>query len=93
MDYQNKQSKIPNYTCFCERKYKEGEDPIYKMKPQLKKVKEKINYRKYPSPEKIIDFNFKAGGDVAMGDKEKKPPKSGKIKMKTYGEMDAWTKL
>lgn len=93
MDYENKPNKVGDYTCYCNRRFKDGEDPIYKQFKHLKKVKEKTNYRKYPTPEKIIDFNFKHGGKVAKGDKEKKPPKSGKIKMKSYAQLDSWTKL
>tara|TARA_R110000851_G_scaffold50338_2_gene120278 strand:- start:8452 stop:8751 length:300 start_codon:yes stop_codon:yes gene_type:complete len=83
-------------TCFCKRKFKDGEDPIYNMKKIGKKLKQKKdgkNYRKYPAPAKIIDFDFKPGQKVKMGAKEKKPPTSGKIKMKTYGNMDWQTKL
>ena len=83
-------------TCFCKRKFKDGEDPIYNMKKigkKLKQKKEGANYRKYPAPAKIIDFDFKAGEKVKMGAKEKKPPTSGKIKMKTYGNMDWNTRL
>lgn len=93
MDYENKQHKLMDYTCFCNRRFMDGEDPIYKQFKHLKKVKEKQNYRKYPKESKILDLNFKFGKKVAKGDKERKPPKSGKIKMKTYGELDAWTKL
>ena len=83
-------------TCFCKRKFKDGQDPIYNMKKIGKKLKQKKdgqNYRKYPAPAKIIDFDFKPGQKVKMGAKEKKPPSSGKIKMKTYGNMDWNTRL
>ena len=93
MDYQNKRDKMADWTCYCNRRFKDGEDPIFKTHKNLKKVKESQNYRKYPKPEKIIDFNFKAGSKVAMMDKEKKPAKAGKIKMKTYGHLDSWTSL
>tara|TARA_R110002167_G_scaffold25338_6_gene88081 strand:+ start:393 stop:677 length:285 start_codon:yes stop_codon:yes gene_type:complete len=94
MDYQNKRDKMVDWTCYCNRQFKEGEDPIYKSFKNLKKLKDDKNYRKYPKQEKIIDFNFKFGGKVAKMDKEKKPPKlTGKMKMKTYGHMDSWTKL
>ncbi len=93
MDYENKKEKLPAYTCFCNRKFKEGEDPIYKQFKTLKDIKQKNNYRKYPKTEKIIDFKFKQGKKVSMMDKEKKPPTSGKLKMKTYGNMDWTTRL
>tara|TARA_R110000764_G_scaffold211161_2_gene297238 strand:- start:1740 stop:2021 length:282 start_codon:yes stop_codon:yes gene_type:complete len=93
MDYENKSHKLPKHTCFCNRQFKDGQDPIYTQFKNLKKVKEKINHRKYPNQHKIIDFGFKFGKKVAMGDKEKKPPKHGKIKMKSYAELDSWTKL
>ena len=99
MDYKpKKEHRLDrgNSTCFCNRKFKDGEDPIYNMKKigkKLKAKKEGQNYRKYPNPAKIIDFKFKAGQKVEMGEKEKKPPKSGKIKMKTYGNMDWNTRL
>tara|TARA_R110000822_G_scaffold104407_3_gene231352 strand:- start:1057 stop:1305 length:249 start_codon:yes stop_codon:yes gene_type:complete len=67
----------------CEN-YKDGGDYIFKKFTKLEKIKKGKNYKSYPNPEKIIDFNFKAGGKVETMDKEKKPPKSGKIKMKTY---------
>ena len=91
-DYERIPTKLPAYTCLCERKFKEGEDPIFRQFKVLKELKEKKNYRKYPAPEKIIDFNFEAGKDIAVMDKEKKPPKSGKIKMKHYGG-EGWTKF
>jgi len=93
MDYQNKRDKMMDWTCYCNRRFKDGEDPIFKSFKSLKKIKQGLNYRKYQDPKKIIDFSFKYGKKVAMGDKEKKPPKAGKIKMKTYGHMDSWTKL
>tara|TARA_R110002072_G_scaffold253987_1_gene412873 strand:+ start:13081 stop:13356 length:276 start_codon:yes stop_codon:yes gene_type:complete len=81
------------HTCFCNRRFKNNEDPIFKKVKALKKIKEKQTHRKYPKPDKILDFNFKPGSKVAVMDKEKKPPKSGKLKMKTYGKMDTWTNL
>ena len=91
MNYVSKRKN--EWTCYCNRKFRNNEDPILKTIPKLKKVKEKLNHRKYPNPNKIIDFNFKSGSKVATMDKDKKPPKSGKIKMKTYGKMDTWTNL
>ena len=93
MDYENKTHKVAEYTCFCNRQFKEGKDPIFTQFKHLKVLKEKANYRKYPKAEKIIDFKFKHGNPVAKGDKEKKPPKSGKIKMKSYAQLDSWTRL
>ena len=74
-------------------KFKEGSDPLYHMSPKLKKVKDKENYRSYPKTEDIIDFDFKPGGEVKTMKKEKKPPKHGKIKMKTYGHSDWRTRV
>tara|TARA_R110000803_G_scaffold77315_2_gene142155 strand:+ start:1417 stop:1698 length:282 start_codon:yes stop_codon:yes gene_type:complete len=93
MDYQNKRDKMKDWTCYCDRRFKDGEDPIFKLIKKLGKIKEGQTHRKYSKPEKIIDFNFKHGKKVAVMDKEKKPPTAGKMKMKTYGNMDAWTKL
>tara|TARA_R110002012_G_scaffold85795_1_gene213772 strand:- start:11817 stop:12092 length:276 start_codon:yes stop_codon:yes gene_type:complete len=81
------------HTCWCNRRFKNNEDPIFKKVKSLIKIKEKQTHRKYPNPQKIIDFNFKPGQKIQMMDKEKKPPKAGKIKMKTYGKMDTWTNL
>tara|TARA_R110002126_G_scaffold51879_3_gene141700 strand:- start:216 stop:491 length:276 start_codon:yes stop_codon:yes gene_type:complete len=91
MDYQTK--KRNDWTCYCNRRMKNNEDPLFKHLPNLLKIKNKLNHRKYPNPHKIIDFNFKSGGKVAKMDKEKKRPTAGKIKMKTYGKMDTWTSL
>jgi len=99
MDYKPKKEQRLDRgvaSCFCQRKFRDGEDPIYNMKKIGKKLKQKKdgqNYRKYPAPAKIIDFDFKPGQKVKMGAKEKKPPSSGKIKMKTYGNLDWQTKL
>tara|TARA_R100000951_G_scaffold116365_1_gene127841 strand:+ start:2212 stop:2475 length:264 start_codon:yes stop_codon:yes gene_type:complete len=71
--------------CGCSHNdFTEGNDYIFQKFKKLQKVKHGKNYKNFPDPEKIIDFNFKAGGKVAVMKKEKKPPKSGKIKMKTY---------
>ena len=96
MDYKNNPKVISKYGCECLRgidphrnDYKEENAYIFKQFKKLKDLKEKKNYRKYPNPEKIIDFNFIHGQPVAVADKEKKPPRPSKIKMKHYGG-DGW---
>ena len=39
MDYQNKRDKMVDWTCYCNRQFKEGEDPIYKKFKNLKKLR------------------------------------------------------
>jgi len=73
--------------CGCgssKKKFAEGGDFIYQNFKALEKVKQGKNYRSYPKPESIIDFDFVAGGEVKTMKKEKGKPKSGKMKMKTY---------
>ncbi len=73
--------------CGCghlKHKFKDGEVYILKKFNKLSKIKKGKNYKSYPKPENIIDFNFKPGSPVAVMKKDKKPPKQGKIKMKTY---------
>ena len=81
------------HTCWCKRRFKNNEDPVFKTFKNLLKIKEKQTHRKYPKPSKIIDFNFKPGQKIQVMDKVKKPPKPSKFKMKTYGKMDNYTNL
>lgn len=60
------------YTCFCNRRFENGADPIYKQNPKLKKIKDKEASRSYPKPEDIIDFDFKPGEKVKVMKKDKK---------------------
>ena len=53
MEYENKSHKLLKHTCFCNRQFKDGQDPIYTQFKKLKKLKEKQNHRKYPAPKKL----------------------------------------